>query len=59
MVMAKSLTHCNIVAYKQPWGNIALLSSKIIMTQTARLNHSDEMSKKTIQNSLLEYLMQT
>ena len=39
MVMAKSLTHCNTVAYKQ--GNIALLSSKIIMTLTVRLNHSD------------------
>ena len=39
MAMTKSLTHCNTVAYKQE--NIMLLSSKIIVMQTARPNQSD------------------
>ena len=42
MVMTKSLTHCNTVAYTQRnFALYALLSGKIIVTQTTRLNHSD------------------
>ena len=42
MVLTKSLTHCNTVAYKQRNFTLyALLSGKIIVTQTTRLNHSD------------------
>ena len=42
MVMTKSLTHRNTVACKE--GNFTLhmlLSSKIILMQSARLNHCD------------------